>query len=337
MTRTELELQDAYDRLVDDQAHDRLSHFIDELAATPATGTPSSTQQRRRWAPIVVIALIAASAFVITVSRDRAGTETGAPSPRSSKPGTASGTGPQHALQLWSNFPVGANPRPLVLTGDEVQEPGFHTDAGKMAFLAGDFALAAHLPTPPTHALGFPIRSAASALTELRGKHPPSEQSAPDKITGVRLTTSPFSTDRGVRALPAWAFTLQGATAPAYVLAVEPNVRWPHTTVPATAPADPTQVTVTIGSDDRHLTFDFYAGGLPGTGPCEANYAAHITQSTTAIVIQISQLPAPSGPSAVQTCTADLHSRTVTTTIGQGVGNRVLIGATGAPLPGKQA
>jgi hypothetical protein len=87
------------------------------------------------------------------------------------------------ALALWSEFPVTADPRPIV-TSSRLLAPrgGFTTGEAKIAFLSGIRAL------------------------EIRYAEP---------------STASFPTDRGPMELPAWDLYLEGASEPARLLAVD--------------------------------------------------------------------------------------------------------------------
>jgi hypothetical protein len=131
------------------------------------------------------------------------------------------------ALALWRDFPVAADPRPIV-TSNRLLAPrgGFTTGAAKVAFLSG------------IRALG---------------------------ITYAEPSTALFPTDRGPMELPAWDLYIEGASAPARLLAVDdaqlfapPNpIGQTHRVHGATIDVTGTEVTLafTGGSDSiKHYT-----------------------------------------------------------------------------------
>jgi hypothetical protein len=84
------------------------------------------------------------------------------------------------------------------------------------------------------------------------------------KITGVRLGSRAFDTDRGAQSLPAWLVSFVGVQSPAAVLAVSPIRLY---TPPGNPPRTPPVVyRAMLGAGGRTLTVDF-TGLAAGTGP----------------------------------------------------------------------
>jgi hypothetical protein len=105
---------------------------------------------------------------------------------------------PEEALDLWSEFPVDADPRPLVLTDATVRVPGFQTGEAKLAFLNG--AVRSEVELPP------------GVLARLRHHHPlVRRQDHALIVRSVEHTTAGFMTDRGPRELSAYRIDLEGA------------------------------------------------------------------------------------------------------------------------------
>ena len=139
------------------------------------------------------------------------------------------------ALELWASFPVDAVPRPLVLTGPDILNPasGFTGGEDKWAYISGSFELRTTLPIAPVTVAGQLLSSAAEALAEFRSEDGTEEPGTTSlAITGVELSTGTFSTDRGVRELPAWSFRFDGVAEPALVLAIPAADRWPRPGMP---------------------------------------------------------------------------------------------------------
>ena len=237
------------------------------------------------------------------------------------------------ALRLWARFPIDASPRPVVLTGPAIIDPhsGFPMGDDKSEYVSGRIALATALPSGPASVAGQSIITANAAFALL--STPPTAGgtypiSASLKVIDIRLGTAVFSTDRGPRSLPTWTFTFAGVAGPANVLAVPAADRWPLAGMPAFAPLSDQ---ATLSADGRHITLHF-VGSPPGSGPCEANYVAHVAQSATAVSLSARAL-ATTKPSANVACSAVGYLRTVTVTLTRALGNRVLIDPNGAPIP----
>ena len=243
-------------------------------------------------------------------------------------------------LGLWASFPVDAVPRPLVLTGPNVLGPasGFASGEDKWAFISGDFELRTSLPAGPMDVGGQQLSSAAEALAELRSEGGATEpESTPLAITGVEPSTGTFSTDRGIRELPAWSFRVDRLAEPVLVLAISAADRWPRPGMPT---HDGRQG-ASISGDGAEVTLSF-SGAAAGTAPWQAEYAADVRQSRTAVVVSARRLPNPAGnpnpnPSdkggPVRVRADGGHRRTVTVNLQPPLGNRVLIDSHGAPLP----
>jgi hypothetical protein len=233
------------------------------------------------------------------------------------------------ALRLWRDFPATSSPRPLVLSGPDIIDPssGFRNGADKIAYIAGRFTVAAALPVGPPLWKRHPLIPAAKALTLLRGKqHDAPAATGSLSVTAVHLGTAAFSTDRGPSRLPAWLFTFAGVRDQAAVLAIAASDLWPKAS-PARDGTD--DLSATIAPDGHTITVTF-VGAAAGTGPCEAQYAAVVAQSSSAVAISVRV--ARSGRGA-QACSAVGYRRTVTVALTPALGGRVLIDSHGVPLP----
>jgi hypothetical protein len=235
------------------------------------------------------------------------------------------------ALARWADFPVLANPRPIVLTGDRVVGPalGFKTDQAKEAFSEGMFVSPAALPATPSSANGYPLVTASDAYAILHGEGTPIKGSPdtvpPLTITGVRLGTASFSTDRGWQTLPAWLFTFAGVQNPAAVLAVSPTGIYTQA-----LPSNPATIGATLGGDGQTLTVTF-AGAPPGSGPCTANYTAEVAESATAVAVEINAIPQTATTDSQIACAGVAYDRQVIVTLASPLGGRVLVDDMGHP------
>jgi hypothetical protein len=92
----------------------------------------------------------------------------------------------RQAVGRWAGFPMGADPRPLILLDGPVRvDDGFATGDAKIAFLQGVVEAADGVAD---EAVG-PLREAT-----VRGPHPPR---APLQVTAAVRSLTEFSTDRG--------------------------------------------------------------------------------------------------------------------------------------------
>ncbi len=258
--------------------------------------------------------------------------------------GVAAALGPAHvasaraALALWSGFPVRANPRPIIPLGEGLvlaPASGFRTDAAKFAYLEGRFS---HPPPPPLPgSVGnfsrFEEASATVAYHRLRaGRRQLGVKTPPLVITGARIGTATFLTDRGRTRLPAWKFSFKGVADPASVLAVAtPEVFIPPRRLAPPGPGSPGEVSATISPSGTAITLSF-AGPPAGTAPCEANYQVSSMSSKHAVAFTITTVAAPIPPG--QACPALAVVRTVVLQLARPLGARVLVSASdGGAVP----
>jgi hypothetical protein len=321
MTDTENDLRHLYDAPLDPSSLHRLGVHIAALA-DPVNDASTARPRKYRLMPLAAAVGVVATVLVVVL---------GANLLRSNDPGRPAitdGVSDSAALQLWAGFPVNASPRPLVLTGQAINDPatGFPDSDGKVAYLSGSYDLATALPPGTTTSGGQQVITAADALDALRAMGAGNKPVTPRlQITDVQLGTSLFYTDRGQQSLPAWLFTFAGIAEPASVLAIPVANRWPHTGIPGYARFD-----VQLAGDGRHLTIGF-SGYASGSGPCNAEYTADVAQSSTAIAVTIRQLPNPNMKPDTM-CIAMGYGRSLDVTLSATLGNRVIIDETGAPV-----
>ena len=245
--------------------------------------------------------------------------------------------GAEAALNLWKGFPAAASPRPLVLAGPAIIDPpsGFRNGADKLAYIYGQFMVAGTLPggSPTWHQQL--LITAARALADLRSSAPSGSSTGTTlTITGARLGTATFATDRGQRSLPAWQFRFAGVRDVASVLAIAPANRWPTRSRPI---ADISDLTARIAPGGDSITIMFI-GGPAEAGPCQENYQADTVQSDSAVLVAIRELPAAadqpvSSDGIAIACNLFGYQRSVTVKLSPVLGGRVLIDSSGVPLP----
>jgi hypothetical protein len=227
------------------------------------------------------------------------------------------------ALGHWASFPISAATRPLVvLTGADVTGPeSFASGAAKIAFLNGAIDLPRSLPTGPASEGGLPLISAARAAAVLTSAHHgPSAPSTRLTVTGVKLGAAAFGTDRGQQVLPAWKFTIRGASGPVAVLAVATSGRfWPSGLKQVTTRISATQP----GRSGRALTL-ITGGAQAGTGPCQATYSVRQRSSAHAVAIYV---VATSHGGSQQSCSSVGYRVTLPVTLPAPLGHRVLVDA----------
>jgi hypothetical protein len=264
-------------------------------------------------------------------------------------PSTVSHTSPggdtrdaaMRALKLWSRFPAAAVPRPIVLLDGPVLDPNIgslsrydpqlrrvlHPQA-LLAFEASRFVLHTQLPLTLDRFRGWRVIGAEQAFdillrtpAEKREGQPSPRMRLP--ITGARLTLGSFSTDRGQRDLPVWAFTVHGLRQPVRVLAVPrsrvfmPPVSWAGENA-------------TVSDSGRVIRLAF-VGGLAGDKPCDQSYTAGSVADNRAVAVWLVDHPVKTGGDRL--CIAIGTLRTVLVHIDKPLGSRALIESFGAPVP----
>jgi hypothetical protein len=234
-------------------------------------------------------------------------------------------------------------PRPVVLTGPAINDPasGFARGDDKDAYASGRFKLATTLPSGTPKPDGHRLMTAAQAYAALTSQLGGRPSGTALRVSRVAPAASTFSTDRGARVLPAWAFTFAGVADPAYVLAIATTDRWPRGDQPSAAGGS--QQSVTVSPNQKTLTVTF-VGSPAGSGPCDAQYAIDTAEAATAVWVKVQQLPnnspAPSptlmgNPPTLTVMTCDLmgYPRTATATLSSPLGNRVIVDEYGAAIP----
>jgi hypothetical protein len=221
--------------------------------------------------------------------------------------------GPQTAAG-WASFPVGADPRPLVLLGEQVSVvKDFADDPSKIMFSEGRI-----------DAGGKVAAEAADAFAKLTK---PGAADPKLKVTSVEKGTAKFATDRGPRELPAWIFRVTGVNEPVTVLAVKPDFQYPETIY--SARVSPDGVTLAL----RLPAPPVACGGEPNI-----TYHVEWLEPPTAVAIGLKKRTGKVVAGNVGTCRHMPNSTAdYTVKLSGPLGNRVLVAANGDPLPAVSA
>ena len=228
------------------------------------------------------------------------------------------------AAARWADFPVDADPRPVVLTGpgvrlgDRVGDFKFVDSVFKRAFLCGAIERGAGVPDEPVELLrrhGRPDLQEPGATASLL-------------ITRAERSHTEFWTDRGRRVLSAWRIETPGARGAIWAMAEEALARcwFPAPQHPA-APRPPER----LGLDRATLFEDEVTLRLRFRGKAEsvADYGGCVVETSTAVCVGPAERP-------LKEETADTAwryaSRELTVRLARPLGARVLVRPAGSPL-----
>ena len=216
-------------------------------------------------------------------------------------------------------------------------------DNNKSALMAGMVEAAVSLPAdpPPDGEVLWPdgstttvrLVSAPEALAGLKADAAgsPCGDCTTLQLTGARLTTAPVQTSRGPATAPVWAFTVRGTAVRVTRLAVAAGV----TVTPPPWDPDNPPVGISIESADgtiggQHLTVTFTGAPGPGDQPCGADYTAEAVESSTAVVVIVTEHP----HARFESCTAVGAVRTADVELAAPLGERAVLEVKqGLPVP----
>ncbi len=247
-------------------------------------------------------------------------------------------------LAAWERFPAGARPRPLVIsTPPRLPDDGFTGSDAKEAALAGRFRLAATLPSAPPPTMRVTLPDGPAELPTLTAEAAVDSLSAASigstgpelPITRVALGTATFSSDRGPLPLPAWLFTVDGATGP---------IAWPALADPAFWPREPSDLVVDggahLGPDGRTLAITLPAPPEEGCpGGQLSRYEPAVLESAAAVVVGLRSVPSGVAPGSPEPCAVPAVGRTerYTVPLASPLGGRVLLAPIGVGYTEVQA
>jgi hypothetical protein len=233
------------------------------------------------------------------------------------------------AIQPWVGFPVDASPRPIVLVDAPVNGPRsfYGSEKTKLAFESGAFDRPPRLPTGPATASGYPIINPDKAFDLLKAQSSsPAAGGFRLTVRDVRLGTSPFLTDRGLKTMPVWLFSMAEVDGPVGVLAVAPEAVW---FPPGLGSGQSHDVGVRVGADNRTLIVNF-AGAESENGPCGVRYSIRLAEYPPAVLVTVVSDPNPMDTTTY--CTLVAYPRHASAVLRQPLGARVLVDELGYPL-----
>jgi hypothetical protein len=244
---------------------------------------------------------------------------------------------PTGALAAWVSFPADQKPRPIVWLQNTSPANGYGTGDAKMAAYCNKYVLGSALPTPvPDRAVatwtdgtsatyrGVSAAGALAALTADRShmQDPQCNSFPPLVISGARLDSFDFVTDRGKANMTAWLFSAMGVNGELPYPAIVPAAFWTGGLMPESGTG-----AAVMSADGRSLTYTFY-GAPADRGPCGADYKGVVAESRTAVAIAL-QETSHATPGQPVACNAMAQQRSVIVTLAQPLGGRVLVDRSG--------
>lgn len=235
------------------------------------------------------------------------------------------------AVGRWAGFPVGADPRPVVLTGGAVRL-GDRFAGDSFEFVEGDFkhAFALGLVEGAPGVPEEPVR-----LLRQRRRPVPKERSGPPLVlTRADRSETEFWTDRGRRTLSAWRIESSGARGAIWALdeAAHAECWFPP---PSPVPAEPGHLRrpdlqcATLFPDGVTLRVRFR-----GELETMVAYDGSVLETSTAVcVIPVERpLQEDGRQTASWPLAADSHQRELTIRLDSPLGARTLVGQGGHPV-----
>lgn len=288
---------------------------------------PARQRGRRVGFAAAAVALAVAAGLVVSLT---GGSKT-ATVVESAPAGGAPGEGPAaesdpvltSMLAEWADFPVDADPRPILVLRQVAGSSGFRSGDAKVAFMTGNWDGPADLPKSPAEADGYPVISAAEALTRLKeadGAARAKPEGKRLRVSDMRLGAVDVLTDRGMRPLPAWRVTFNGSIGPNWVPAIAPPARYVHPLLDRDSYWD-----MRVSADGRTVTMPLLVDtGFPG--PCDSVSELRIVESQQAVAVRIVSVPRVpvSGEKP-----GDCEQHGVAGQLAKPLGNRVLLADNG--------
>jgi len=223
----------------------------------------------------------------------------------------------RRAVAGWAEFPVGADPRPLVLLDGPVRGEGFATGDAKLAFLRGAVEAEAGVPEDAVRPLRRPADGTGPQPRGLL------------RVVAAERSEAEFATDRGRQRLPAWSLEAADTLGPIWVLSGEVRARcWSPPEPVSQARIGPHWLrSGAIGADGRELTVEFAGGSERLFG-----YDPEVMETPAAVcVVPLPRMIVRLAPGTA--ITAEGHLRKVRVTLAERLGGRVLVNLDGTAVP----
>jgi hypothetical protein len=272
------------------------------------------------------------------------------PEPRAAVASAGSGATPRVPTPLtsWDRFPAARQPRPILL--DPTQSlpetsTGFRTGTAKLAVLCGRVELpTSGLPPAPAMAVvrwpdggavQYPAASLERVFAWVSARGPAignrdCPQRAALEVTGVRLGTAAFRTDRGTARMTSWLLsTPDGRDELAYP-AVDPSQFF--AVAPPRGPSGRLDYG-TVSRDGRSLSVAVQLRAGNACSPEERLGGLRVAESASAVMVTARVTTAPNATrppkDAVCSLALAMRYRAVAVPLAQPLGARVLVDETG--------
>jgi hypothetical protein len=210
----------------------------------------------------------------------------------------------QADLSIWADAVASLGPSAFVPVGDLTGQIGDWEasvgDNNKPALMAGMVEWTDALPddTPPDgqvlwqdgSSAAVQLISARAAISEVKSEGSGScTDCTPLQITGARLTIGSVETSRGLAQVPIWEFTVQGTAVLVTRVAIDARVSVSQPPMDSNAPYAIAVESATISADGTQLTVTFTGAPGPASQSCGADYTAEAVESSTAVVVIVTE------------------------------------------------
>ncbi len=230
------------------------------------------------------------------------------------------------ALTRWETFPVGAEPRPVVLCEPPVHvDGGFVDQAASAAFWAGALVGTDLLPEEARALLPGAVGGWDSTAAHQ------ADGTQVLQVTAARRAERRWRTDRGLALLPGWQLTLTGAVGPVWLLDVAASGCWrpPAACCAAPAGAAGRQVRARVERDGTtvHLSLLVPEPSAAGSGGCD-----FIASPTAVVALPAGGPTPPEGPRLVAYQPFDGYRVELVGQLAEPLGQRVVVDLDGSPV-----
>ncbi|HJX68100.1 MAG TPA: hypothetical protein VJ258_05180 [Candidatus Limnocylindrales bacterium] len=254
----------------------------------------------------------------------------------------------QAALARWDAAVAVAGHSAFVPTGELTSQVGDWEEAvgsnNKMALMSGVVEAAVTLPaeTPPDGQVRWQdgstetvrLVSAQQAVADIKADGvQPCPECVPLQITGAQLTSGSIETSRGKAQAPVWEFTLQGTAVRVTRVAIAARVAVVLPTWnPYDAPVGLSIESATGSVGGRQLTVSFTGAQASADQACGADYSAEAVESSTAVVVIVTEHRHNGGVG--EFCTDEGYRRSAEVELSAPLGDRAVLEVKeGRPVP----